>query len=141
MPTYSNLPAGADAAEYKRSLVIAFDCTGFSDEQIAELTASVWAQGEALHGASDDEGYPDVAGTVSATVPFIFPNDSALDGALTVGAEGLEDDPHLALCQTHGWSQITEEGSNAGFGGEGFSWANLLCGCSLAEHGDPASLA
>jgi len=38
-------------------------------------------------------------------------------------------------CATHGWTWVTDAGSNGGFAGEGFWWVNWACGCGTADAG------
>lgn len=53
--------------------------------------------------------------------------DEALDGR-------GQFDP--VMCTTHGWTWITDAGSNSGFAGEGVWWANYACGCGEMESGE-----
>jgi hypothetical protein len=39
------------------------------------------------------------------------------------------------LCDEHGWTWVTDAGSNSGFAGEGVWWANWACGHGFTETG------
>lgn len=63
----------------EQTLVVAYDVTGLSKDEVIGLVGEAWAQGEA------SERHPDVR-VLSTTVPFTVVDETELTGILHVGA-------------------------------------------------------
>jgi len=77
------------------------------------------------------EARPALAGP--ACQDFEWQGGCRHDSCMAVEAAAAE------MCEKHGWQQVTDMGSGAGFAGGRIYWTTLACGCTdMDETGDVA---